>query len=256
MNKQTVTQPVPLDRGGLVHSGLEPYYIALMNKEPFERALEAAKSGFDIATIDSDLDSEDIRNQKNSLIESIHFWQNTDFRYEILAVETPFAYVLFQDSNIRITMIGKIDLLINDGSYRNCPIDHKTYQRDYPLSKLANQFCNYAYATGSNYLFVNRIGLQTSLPPEKKHKRQPLSYDSIFLQQWKANVVEWCYDYVNCVAENKWRMNTTSCNKYNRMCEYTDICVSSGIDAKLYKLETDFKNGEKWDVAKSLGLKK
>lgn len=256
MNRHTLVKATPLDKGDLIHKGFEPYYLALKEKNSFEEALEKAKKGFDIATIDSDLEPDDIRNMKNSLIESIHFWRNVDFRYEVLAVESPFAYVLYTDNYIRITMIGKIDLLVNDGAYRNMPVDHKSYSRDFPLSKLANQFCNYSFACKSNYLLVNRVGLQTSLPPEKKHKRQPLSYDSIFLNQWKQNVIEWCYDYVNCVADNKWRMNTTSCTKYNRICEYYDVCNSSGIDAKIYKLNTDFKDGPKWDVAKSLGLKK
>lgn len=256
MNKSSLEKPAPLDKGGLIHVGKEAYYLALKEKLSFSEALELAVNAFNQSTVESDLDPSDITFLRKVLIENLTYWKQTDLNMEILEVESSFAYELFVDEVIRITMIGKIDLLYKDTKLGIVPQDTKTYQRDYPVYRRKNQFCNYAYATGSSYLIVDRVGLQTSLPPDKKHKRKPLSYDPLFLEQWKQNVVKWCYWYLECASTNVWPMNDTSCDKFGRLCEYDPICDSSGTEAKIYKLNTDFRSVDKWDVARSLGLEK
>lgn len=254
MNKSTAIQAGPLDKGNLIHLGKENYYLGLKSGKSFNESLELAIEKFNLATVESDLDPSDITFLRKVLIENLTYWKDTDTNIEILEVEQSFAYELFVDEIIRITMIGKIDLLYRDRKLGVIPQDTKTYSRDYPVYRRRNQFCNYVYATNSSYLIVDRVGLQVSLPPEKKHKRNPLSYDSIFLEQWKNNVVRWCYSYLSCVESNSWPMNDTNCDKFGKMCEYNDVCDSSGVEAKIYKLNTQFKTTEKWDVASSLGL--
>lgn len=256
MNKTTLEKAAPLDRGSLIHIGKEEYYLALKDSIPFSEALERAVLKFNHSTVESDLEPADVTYLRKVLIENLTYWKQTDLNREILEVEQSFAYELFTDELIRITMIGKIDLLFRDRKLGIVPQDTKTYQRDYPVYRRKNQFCNYAYATNSNYLIVDRVGLQTSLPPEKKHKQNVLSYDPIFLEQWKENVVRWCYSYLDCASNNSWPMNDTNCDKFGRLCEYDPICDSSGVEAKVYKLNTDFRTTSPWDVAKSLGLPK
>lgn len=256
LNKQSPEKAAPLDRGSLLHKGLEPYFKALQQKKSFEEALSCGIQGFDLTATESDLEPEKIRFYRATLIENINYWRHKDAYFEILAVESPFAYELYSDTYMRITMIGVIDLLVNEGRYERLPYDHKSYERDYPVRRKTNQFCNYVNALKSNYLIVNRIGLQTSYPPEKKHKRVPLSYDELFLEQWVNNTIKWIKSYVECAVENDWPLNDTSCDKYNRLCEYYDICDTSGVEGKIYKLNANFRDADRWDVAKSLGLDK
>jgi hypothetical protein len=187
--------------------------------------------------------------------ESCEYWRHEDETLEILAVEQAFAYVLYEDDVVRIIITGKIDLLVNkpglgSGSdYKSLPIDHKTFRRDFPVLRLSNQFMNYCFATKSNFLLVNRIGLQKTLTPEQRFKRIPLSYDPIMLEEWKQNVVNIILQqYLACVTEDAWPMNLTSCLKFNRLCEYYDICDTSGKENKLYKLESKFETASPWDV--------
>lgn len=257
-NKTTVVKAKPLDRGTLVHSALEAYYGSLKGTpNNWHEAMERMKQALAAYSIESDLPVEDINRAYEVLYESCVRWRDRDLRFEILEVEKSFAYLLHEDENLRIVMIGKIDLLVNFEStgsfYENCPIDHKTYERDFPLKRLGNQFCNYANATKSNYLFVNRIGFQTSIKPEIKHKFIPLSFDPIFLKQWEQNTIRIVQDYVACHADNSWPMNLTSCDKFNRLCEYYEVCDSSGQEAKFYKLNANFNTAEVWDVSQSLG---
>ncbi len=249
-NKVTIIKAEPLDKGTLVHLGLESYYNGIKTNQPYSIRLTTMEETVRAAGIESDLDVETVSNILAVLRNNVEYWKAADERLEILEVEQPFSYVLHEDDDLRIIMTGKIDLLVNDHPhYQSIPYDHKSYSRDYPARRLTNQFQNYAYACSSNYLFVNKIGFQTSLKSDQKFKRVPLSYDPMILSQWKDNVVKTVNRYINCVATNSYEMNLTSCDKYNRQCEYYEVCDSSGQEAKLYKLNSNFNTAEPWDVS-------
>jgi hypothetical protein len=261
LNKVPPDKAPQLDRGSLLHLAFETYFTELKNRVEFKERLAVSLSSIDQESIKTEFDAEEVEYLKRVFTETCNVFRDRDEQMEILAVEKPFIYLLHEDDVIKLYMIGKIDLLVNEPGYDNLPYDHKSYERDYPLDRKANQFCNYTYATGSNYLIVNRVGMQTSIIPVKKHKRIPLSYDPIFLDGWKKDVIKWAYRYLDCVINNDWPRNTTSCNKFNRICEYDNdklgnVCSSSGTEAKLYKLETFFDTAERWDVSKSLGDRK
>jgi hypothetical protein len=178
---------------------------------------------------------------------------------EVLNVETPFAYELFSDDSIRIIISGKIDLLVNfkgigrGASYERLPIDHKTFSRDSVILRKSNQFINYCNAVGSNYIVINRIGLQKTKSAEDRFKRIPLSYDPIYIKQWRDNLTKMLLnEYLGCIASEAWPEKPTSCNKFNRLCEYYSICDSSGQDAKDNKLNNEFIDSEPWDVTAKL----
>lgn len=253
LNRVTPTKAEALDRGDLIHIGMEAYYKALQKSLPYETAmLNLRRAVLERSSLESNLEAKEVGFLIQVLEESCDKFRYQDQNIQIIAVEQPFSYILYEDDKFRFIMIGKIDLLWSDNVYTNCPTDHKSYSRDFPLSRLANQFCNYAFAMKSNFLFVNRVGLQTSISPDKKHKRVPLSYDPIFLEQWRQNTIKRFFHYYDCAVENSWPMNTTSCTKFNRICEYTNVCETTGESNKIYKLESNFKLSEPWDVSKSL----
>jgi len=246
----------PLDRGSVVHSALERYYSLLKDKVPFDTAANEMVTTARSAGNESELEPAVVSRIITVLSENIEFWRNADARFEILIVEQPFSYELHSDDDVRIIMTGKIDLMVNSEGYTNMPVDHKSYDREYPIRRLSNQFLNYCNAVGSNFLLVNKIGFQTTLKPVEKYKRIPVSYDSLIIEEWKDNVVKWVNRYLTCAATGDWSMNFTSCDKYNRACEYLEVCESSGREAKEYKLTANFKTGTPWDVSQSLGVKK
>jgi len=45
-------------------------------------------------------------------------------------------------------------------------------------------------------------------------------------------------------------MNETSCEKYNRRCEFYEICDASGLPAKNWKINSEYIKVEPWDVTK------
>lgn len=255
-NKVTLIKAKPLDTGGIIHIGLENYYKSLQLGMDFPASLDngLVKARVELSS-NSDLSTAEGNRCLEVIEENLIFWREADKQFQIEQVERSFAYVLYEDETFRIIMIGKIDLLISDNQYTNLPVDHKTYSRDFPVHRKTNQFCNYSYALKSNFLLVNRVGLQTSLKPKDKYKRPYLSYDKEFHAQWKDNVIKWCMHYYDCVESNDWPLNDTSCDKYNRICEYYEVCDVSGSENKTYKLNTNFKTDIPWDVSRILAQK-
>ena len=257
-----------LDKGSLAHEGLAVYYRLLAEGQHYNDRMQACLMKIGEISSDpmqSNSSDEDIERVSRAIEECCDYWRAEDeATLEILEVEQPFAYVLFEDDTIRIIISGKIDLLVNQRSiggrseYKRLPIDHKTYERDNILLRKSNQFINYCAATGSNYLWVNRIGLQDPdakkpMTAEEKFKRLPMSYDPIYIADWKSNLTAMLIqEYLTCVATDKWPEKPTSCNKFQRLCEYYPICDSSGDEAKMFKLENDYVEQSIWDVTEKM----
>jgi hypothetical protein len=244
----------PLDKGTLVHLACETYYGDLQRGVNYNDAVVHALSSVRSAGIDTDLEVDDIIRVIDVMEEYFDHWRVADQNFQIIEVEKSILYLLHETEDWRFYLSGKIDLIVTDNRYTNLPWDHKSYERKFPVSRMTNQFRNYVNALQSNFLIVNRIGFQTTLPAEEKFIRVPLSFDHIYLEQWKRNMIATIDHYVDCLVNDYWPMNETSCDKFNRRCEYFDVCDSSGIEAAEYKLATMFKDGEPWDVTK--GLKK
>lgn len=258
-----------LDLGTLAHSGFEVYFSALAEGANYNDRMQASLMKIREISSDPDassLEPEDVKQLLQSFEESCDYWRSEDENcLEILNVEQPFAYVLYEDDDVRIIVSGKIDLLVNfngigrNASYKRLPIDHKTFSRDTQLLRKSNQFINYCNATESYFLVVNRVGLHDSSAKkpksaEEKFKRIPLSYDPIYIKEWKENVTKMILqEYLTCVGNDYWPEKPTSCNKFNRLCEYYRICDTSGnYQDKIIKLETEYVDAPEWDVTKGL----
>ena len=253
LNKTATTKAPQLDRGTLVHLACETYYEMLKDGSNYQDASVAALSKIrQAAVLTTDLEPEVVNRVIDVMEEYFDYWRVADQNLHIVAVENPFLYLLHEDDEVRIHLAGKIDIITSDNKYENKPMDHKSYDRTYEVNRMSNQFKNYCYATKSNYLDVNLIGFQKTLKPHEKYRRVPLSYDPYILEAWKQNVIKVMYHYLTCIAENSWPLNETSCDKYNRRCEYFNVCDSSGAEAKFYKLNADFITVEPWDVSKVL----
>lgn len=241
-----------LERGSLVHVGQETYYQALKDKKHYDDAANMALSKIrEAGVVSTDLDNEAINRVIDVMEEYYDYWRVADQGFEIDEVEQPFMYELYTDDEVRIFLTGKIDLVVSDNKYHHEPWDHKTYDRSYDVGRMNNQFKCYAVATQSNYLTVNKIGFQKTLKPHEKFIRTKLTFDPLILEEWKQNVIDALLNnYLSCIGRNSWPMNETSCEKYNRRCEFYAICDTSGLPAKNYKINSDYIQIEPWDVTR------
>jgi len=258
-----INKATALDLGSLAHEGFAVYFSLLSQEVHFADRSEASLNKIRELSSNPDqsnLEPEQVSNLLSSFEQSCDYWRAEDENcVEVLAVEQPFLKLLYEDDLVRILLSGKIDLLANfhgiggAASYDGVPFDHKTFSRESPVLRKSNQFINYCNAVESDYLIVNRVGLQKSLKAEDKFKRIPLSYDSTYISDWRDNLTKLILnEYLTCVAEGYWPEKPTSCNKFNRLCEYYNICDSSGQDTKDRKLEDNYIDAEEWDVTKGL----
>jgi len=252
MLRHPIQKAGPLDRGTLVHLAAETYYQDIKDGVNYYDAVTKALSAVRSAGIDTDLEVDDILRVIDVMEEYFDYWRVADQQFQIVDVEKSFLYLLHETDDWRFYLSGKIDLIITDNNYTNLPLDHKSFDRAFPTGRMSNQFKNYVNALESNYLLVNKIGFQKTVPTHEKFTRVPLSFDHLYLQQWKTNVIACVEHYVNCLADDYWPMNETSCDKFNRKCEYYDVCDSSGKEAVEHKLATMFIQGEPWDVTQTL----
>lgn len=253
-----------LDLGGLAHEGFEVYYKLLRDGQNYQDRMHEALKRINFFASNPEqcnLEENEIQLILRAVEQSCDYWRFEDEQMEFLEIERAFAYILYEDDYIRIVITGKIDLLVNippigrRTGRRNHPMDHKTFQRDFEVPELSNQFQNYCVATESYDLTVNRVGLyaaSSKLKPEDKFQRPIVSYDRDLLNQWKRNTTNIILKrYLSCVETNEWEMDFTSCFKYNRRCEYYEICKTGDPQDKLYKLTRDFATVSPWDVTAS-----
>jgi len=181
--KLNLSSPVrndALDRGTLIHYACETYYQCLKDGVKYHDAVAAAllklKTAF---TFESELDTNEASHLIDTMEQYFDHWRVADQQFEILGVEESFMYLLYEDDDMRIYLAGKIDLRIRDNKYENLPYDHKSFSRSGPVNGLSNQFKNYAAVCNSDYLIVNKIGLQKTLKPHEKFLRVPVTYDHL-----------------------------------------------------------------------------
>jgi len=253
LHKGLPTKAAQLDRGTLVHVGAEFYYEGIRQGMQYQDCVNTALMKIkEASVISSDLEPEQVNRVIEVMEEYFDHWRFQDQTFQIIEVEKSFLKLLYEDDEVRIHLAGKIDLLISDNRYTNKPMDHKSRDKRHPVPRLSNQFRCYCWATESNYLEINYIGFQTSLKAEEKFIRTPFTVDPFKIEQWKSNVVHNIFKYLECEATGIWPMNETSCDKYFRECEFMDVCDSSGEEAKLYKLASNYIDIEPWDVTKIL----
>ncbi len=253
LNKTLPIKAKPLDRGTVVHVIAETYFELLKQGMKYEFAVNSALlKGKEVGVVNSDLEPEEIARIVEVMEEYFDYWRIADQNRQIISVEQPFLYLLHEDDDIKIHMAGKIDLITTDDKYTNLPTDHKSFERSYEVTRMGNQFKNYCTAINSNFLEVDKIGFQKTLKPHEKYLRPKVSFDPVILQEWKENIVKVMYHYVDCATNNSWPMNETSCDKFNRKCEYLEVCDSSGREAKQFKLDSNYITIAPWDVSKAL----
>lgn len=252
-NKHTLERAAPLDRGTLVHLAEEIYWTGIKQGRPFEDNVVAALSAVRrIGAMETGLDIDDILAVVDTMEENFDFWKKDDYGVQIVDVEQPFIYLFHEADDWRLYLSGKIDLITSDNRYTDLPWDHKSFDRTAPTGRLSNQFRNYANALKSDFLVINKIGFQKTLPPVKKYLRVMLSYDKPSMERWKVNMIASIEHYISCAADGYWPMNETSCNKFNKQCEYLDVCDAPDVPTAEYKLLQLFVDGEPWDVTKNL----
>lgn len=271
LNLQTIEKAEPLERGDLLHKMLEVYYgikgkCARVDSELWQVVIEAipdahpdnfvgdpVQIAIDIGQFFASkmtLPLEEVEEIIYQFREYCNYYANDPWKP--LAVEEVGSKMIYEDEEIKIVYNFKIDLIGEQGKII-APFDHKSSKRRGDPSSLSNQFIGYAFGIDSSHVVVNKIGFQKTLKPAERFQRIILTIDESRKKEWLENTIWWCKMLDFHKQANNWPMNLTSCDKYSG-CVFANLCESSP-EARDWKIERDYKVGEKWDVAHVLEAK-
>lgn len=164
-----------------------------------------------------------------------------------LEVEVVKGEVLYEDDDVRILWKAKLDLVAdtNQGIY---PVDHKTMKQRRDTNSMNNQFMGQCIIMKTRNVFINKVGFQTSLKPEEKFTRPPVSYSAPRLFEWQSETLPFYAKMLLMYAEvGHWPPNFSSCeNKYGNCAFYENIC-SADPSMREENLKLHFKVGPDWN---------
>src|SRR6266702_1253038 len=216
-----MTKALPLDRGSSIHIMLEYYYTLRKYKSRWgitsSNNPRRAHNVFDIVkiciriyehfAIKMDLPIEEVDNMIRVFTEYVEYYQNEP--HETLAVEQVGSKIMYECGEWMLIYETKIDWITSLAHIPVIPWDHKTYSRRGPTSPLADQFIGYCWMLNVCNIGINKIGLQTTVPPEDKFLRPIMSYPQRVIDAWVENVVLWVSQLRVHYATNVWPMNLT-----------------------------------------------
>jgi hypothetical protein len=170
-----------------------------------------------------------------------------------LEVETVKGEVLYEDDEIRIMWKSKLDL-ISDTNQGIFPVDHKTMKQNRNTNSMNNQFMGQCRIQRVNQVFINKVGFQTTLKPEEKFKRVPVSYSNARLLEWQGETLPYYAKLLLMYAETgHFPPNFTSCEtKYGNCAFYEQVC-SMDPDMREHQLKTYFMVGPVWNPSNDEG---
>lgn len=141
-----------------------------------------------------------------------------------LEVEVVKGKILYEDDEIRILWKAKLDLTVdtNQGIY---PVDHKTMKQRRDQLKMNNQFIGQCIIMNTRNVIIDKIGFQTTLKPNEKFTRNPVSYSNDALFEWQSVTLPFYAKLMLMYNETGyWPPNFTHCeNKYGN-CSFTNVC--------------------------------
>lgn len=164
-----------------------------------------------------------------------------------LEVEVVKGEILYEDEEIRIMWKAKLDWVVdtNQGIY---PADHKTMKQRRKTNSMNNQFMGQCLIMKTRNVFINKIGFQSSLKPEEKFTRDPISYTAERLFEWQSETLPYYAKLLLMYAETgHFPPNFSSCEgKYGDCAFYENVC-SGNPSMREENIKLYFKVGPTWN---------
>src|SRR5215471_14815156 len=163
-----------------------------------------------------------------------------------LEVEVVKGDVLYEDDEVRIMWKAKLDLVsdTNQGIY---PIDHKTMSQQRDTVSMNNQFMGQCLIQETHRIIINKVGFQTSLKPEEKFQRLPISYTSDRLLEWQSETLPYYAKLLLMYAESgHYPPNFTHCEGKYGNCAFLKVCEGQPNDRERL-IKESFVVGPTWN---------
>ena len=172
------------------------------------------------------------------------FWKNDS--WVPLEVEVVKSKVLYEDDTLRVLWKAKHDWIVDmDKGIHS--IDHKSMKQNRSQTKLNNQFIGQNLIMGTRTVYLNKVGFQKTLPPEKRFIRAGVSYSADQLLEWQSEILPY---YANILlaytSMEYYPPNFTNCQGKFGDCIFMEVCESDR-NMREEMLRRDFVVGPDWD---------
>lgn len=163
-----------------------------------------------------------------------------------LETEVVKSKVLFEDDEIRILWKAKLDLVTdtNQGVY---PCDHKSMKQRRDTISMNNQFIGQCHIMGTRGVYINKIGLQTSLKAAEKFERKIVPYSEARLMEWQSETLPYYAKLLLMYAETgHFPPNFSNCESKYGNCAFLKVCESNPDDRERV-IKLHFVVGPEWN---------
>jgi hypothetical protein len=245
-----VAKAEALERGSIIHHMVQKYREAKMEGRLEREHAQVVNECVLLARLESAATTHIKSDEIDAIIKVFHDyvlrWQHDG--WEILAVEQPFAKIIFESPELQVIYEGIIDALVIDPKIGKAVVDTKSEGRkSYPYA-LSNQFQGYEWAFGVPVI-IDKVGLQTSLPMNERMRRQVHESGAFAVEEWRQDVlaqVVTAIGWHQTLADGGRVMkNRTSCDKYSG-CIFQKVCAVPA-EVREFKLQAHFYKDKKWD---------
>lgn len=239
-----------LEMGSIVHQVLEFYYkgiIGGMNRaDAIGHGMIAGKE-YSLSEEVKNSTPEDIKLAFDTCEQYFEFYKNDS--WIPVEVEIVKGEVLYEDDDIRILWKAKLDVTMDTNQIGIVPLDHKTMKQRRDTLTLNNQFIGQCILMKTRTMYVNKIGFQTSLKPQEKFIRAPLSYSADRLLEWQSEILPfYAYQMLSYDEAGYWPPNFTHCESKYGFCSYKSVCEQNP-SMREEELKINFMVGKAWDIA-------
>ena len=174
----------------------------------------------------------------------VHYYRND--HWVPLEVEVVKGEVLYEDDEVRILWKAKLDLTVdtNQGIY---PVDHKTMKQRRDTISMNNQFIGQCLLMKTRNVFIDKIGFQTTLKPEEKFTRPPVSYSAARLFEWQSEILPFWGKMLLLYAQSGYYPpNFNGCEGKYGKCGFLEVCEADP-NMREHELKRLFKVGPEWN---------
>jgi hypothetical protein len=248
----------PIEAGLVVHKILEEYANGIINGLLRNTAIQTGlDAGIKLASTLPNIPVENVKDNQGKLKIVGYNWimetMDQYFKHWINDSWTPIAAeqvkrtLAYEDDDIRVLWVSKLDRLVDTFKDGVMPLDHKTMKQNRDPLLLNNQFMGQCISAQSVRMCVDKIGFQTSLKPEQKFLRQIMNYNREQLAEQIQTIGYYAKYLVDLNEHGYYPPRYIYCDKYNG-CIFRHVCESLPSDRERM-LKLHFIVGDDWNPA-------
>lgn len=233
----------PFKRGSGISKYLSYWYMAKLKEYPRERMDKLEfhlfkKMARSAAFINSTKGEKDGYLIAGRLSE--YFRKYRDEPYKIIAVESGFSRIIYEDHENIFIYSGRPDLIVDFGpNFGIGWMDHKSESRESSIAPFNNQFLGYSWALSTLNGMVNYLGIQKDLNRDSYFRRESIGYSFSEIERWKNDTITWFFRIASSLRTNLF-VRSWRCEQKYGLCPFYNLCASGSEAEERLKIERDF----------------